>query len=271
MENALIYDTDNFCFRHFTSYAIQKDAHSAHSHNLYELIYFINGDATHVVENRKYKLKSGDLVLVRPGKHHFIQIDSTCDYDRYDILFSAELMKINSISCLDEDFEITNLADNPRADDIMSKLDFYFQHFDRETFVKLASLLLSELFYLLSVSDTQKKDYASAESSHVLSKAITYINSHLNTIKSVSEVASHCFVTESYLFRLFKNELHHTPKKYITEKRLLLADKRISSGEKPTFVYDKCVFSDYTTFYRNYVSFFGHTPSIKNGESTTVL
>ena len=261
MKEALIYENDSFCFRHFTSYAIQKDAHSAHSHNLYELIYFIDGDATHIIEDRKYKLKSGDLVFIRPGKHHFIQIDSTCDYDRYDILFSKELLTSDSISMLDKDFEITNLSDNPRADDIMQKMDYYFKSFENETFVKIAALLLTELFYLISTSATPSKDYSNIESSPVLSRAIAYINSHLGTIENISEVAAHCFVTESYLFRLFKKELHHTPKKYITEKRLLLADKRIASGEKPTFVYDKCGFSDYATFYRNYVAYFGKKPS----------
>ena len=263
MKDANIYEDEHFCFRHHTSYGIKKDAHSAHSHNMYELIYFIEGDATHIIENRKYKLKPGDLILIRPGKHHFIQIDSTCDYERYDILFSAEQLGIESISLPGEDFEITNLCDNPRADDIMRKMDFYFARLDIPGFISVTSQLLTELFYLLSVSDTPTKDYSKAESSPVLSRAISYINSHLNSIKDISEVAAHCFVTESYLFRLFKNELHHTPKKYITEKRLLLADKRISSGEKPTFVYDKCGFSDYTTFYRNYVSFFGHSPSDK--------
>ena len=263
MQDALIYENDSFCFRHFTSYSIQKDAHSAHSHNLWELIYFIRGDATHVVEDRKYKLKEGDLVLIRPGKHHFIQIDSTCDYERYNILFSPELMGIESVSLLVDSFEVTNLKNNPRAEDMIRRTDYYFKRFDSETFVKITANLLTELFYLLSVCEAHQEDFSSVESSPVLSRAITYINSHLATITDVSEVAAHCFVTESYLFRLFKKELHHTPKKYITEKRLLIADKRISSGEKPTFVYDKCGFSDYTTFYRNYVSFFGHSPSDK--------
>ena len=261
MKDALIFEDDNFCFRHYTSYALGKDAHSAHSHNLYEIIYFLDGDATHVIEDRKYKLKSGDFILIKPGKHHFIQIDSTCDYERFNILFSPELLGIEGIYRLSDDFEVINLTDNPRADDIIRKMDYYFKHLDSPSFVKITANLLEELFFLLSISSAPVKSYSPAESSQVLSLAISYINSHLSTIKDISEVAAHCFVTESYLFRLFKHELHHTPKKYITEKRLLLADKRIASGEKPTFVYDKCGFTDYATFYRNYVSYFGKKPS----------
>lgn len=260
MSGANIYEDDSFCFRHHTSYNYPKNAHSAHSHNIYELIYFVGGDATHVIENRRYKLRKGDLVLIRPLKHHFIQIDSLCDYERYDILFDPEALGIESIRLLDEGFDIMNLEDHPAADNIIRKTDYYFKHFKGQDFVKVTSLLLSELFYLLSVISSSEREMTS-EGSPILSRALEYINSNLATITDIGEIAKHCFVTESYLFRIFKNELHHSPKRYINEKRLLLADKRIASGEKPTAVYESCGFSDYTTFYRSYVSFFGHAPS----------
>lgn len=68
-------------------------------------------------------------------------------------------------------------------------------------------------------------------------------------------------MSESYLFRLFKKELHQTPQKYIREKRLMLARKMLSEGERSTAVCTRCGFLDYTTFYRNYLAFFGHSPS----------
>ena len=37
--------------------------------------------------------------------------------------------------------------------------------------------------------------------------------------------------------------------------------KMLSEGERPTAVCTRCGFSDYTTFYRNYVGFFGCPPS----------
>ena len=81
-------------------------------------------------------------------------------------------------------------------------------------------------------------------------------------LDSIEEVAKSCFVSESYLFRLFKKELKQTPAKYVAAKRLLLAERLIGEGVTPTSVYEKCGFNDYTTFYRNYCSHFGHAPSI---------
>ena len=215
------YQGEDLFFKHEISHNLSKDAYSMHSHNTYELLYFVSGDATHVIEDRKYKLKRGDLVLIRPSKYHFIKIDSACDYERYDILFSPKTKNIDCLSLIENLPEIINLEEYPMATEIIKKTDFYFKHFGGEDFEKILTGLLTELFYLLSVSAAPVKNYSSAESSQVLSRAVSYINSHLNTVKDISEVAAHCFVTESYLFRLFKRELHHTPKKYITEKRLL--------------------------------------------------
>lgn len=255
------YQGDDLFFKHEISRNLPKDAYSMHSHNMYELLYFVSGDATHVIEDRKYKLKRGDLVLIRPSKYHFIKIDSACDYERYDILFSPKTKNIDCLSLIENLPEIINLEEYPMATEIIKKTDFYFKHFGGEDFEKILTGLLTELFYLLSVTPATENTDEPTVTSPTLSLALSYINDNLTTLTGVDEVARSCFVTESYLFRLFKNELHQTPAKYVASKRLLLAERLILDGEKPTAVYERCGFSDYTTFYRNYRAFFGHSPS----------
>ena len=85
--------------------------------------------------------------------------------------------------------------------------------------------------------------------------------SPLFSAEDIEELAGHLFISESYLFRLFKNELHQTPKQYICEKRLLLAQNMLNERQKPTKVALACGFSDYSTFYRNYTAFFGTSPN----------
>ncbi|MBE7034478.1 MAG: helix-turn-helix domain-containing protein, partial [Ruminococcaceae bacterium] len=60
---------------------------------------------------------------------------------------------------------------------------------------------------------------------------------------------------------LFSEHLEITPKKYINTKRLILAQKKIRQGEKPTQIYPKCGFSEYSTFWREYKNYFGYSPS----------
>ena len=256
-----IRETDSMFFKHERSENLPCNTYSMHTHSVYELLYFIDGDATYVIEDRKYKLKKGDLILIRPMHFHFIQIDSPTNYERYDILFNSEKHRIESVALMPEGYEVINIASNPVAEDIFKRCDLYRESCDDKTFSQILPHLLSELFYNISIfHGAPKGDYATL--SPIISAALTYINDNLSTLRSIGEIARKLFVTESYLFRLFKKELHQTPKKYLTEKRLLLAERMISSGEKPITVSELCGFHDYTTFYRNYTARFGRPPSL---------
>ena len=261
MNREYLYESEYLFFKHETTRNMPKNAYSMHSHNMYELLYFVGGDATYVIEDRRYKLKRGDLVLIKPSKYHYVQIDSSCDYERYDILISTKTKNIARIELLDEAPEIINLEEYSMATEIIKKTDFYFKHFSGEDFENILTSLLNELLYLLSVTPATERTDAPEVTSATISDALTYINNNLTTLENVDEVAKSCFVSESYLFRLFKKELKQTPAKYINSKKLLLAERMIIDGKTPTEVYEQCGFNDYTTFYRNYVSFFGHPPS----------
>ena len=256
-------------FRHNLSPDIPQNTYSMHTHNVFELIYFLSGDATHVIEDRKYKLKKGDLVLIRPLQYHFIQIDSPVAYERYNVLFDPEKHGVESVSLIPPELEVINLGANDVAGEIFRKCDLYKKSLSPQHFASLLPHLLSELFYSLSIYSAAPYEQ-SATLSVLVSGALRYINEHLFSIGEIGEVARALFVSESYLFRRFKAELHQTPKKYIMDKRLLIAQSRIVAGEKPTAVCEACGFDDYTTFYRNYVAFFGHSPSLARAEHAAV-
>ena len=260
MTNDYIWTTDRMFFKHEISEDLPCDTYSMHTHNEYELIYFLGGDATHVIEDRKYKLKKGDLILIRPFQYHFIQIDAPTRYERYDILFDPERHHVESAELIQKDIEVINIEKNSMLEDIFRKCDIYRKAGDSDTFEKILSHLLSELFYHISLFPHPSAKETTTLSP-LISKALKYTNENLCTVTGIEEIAKALFVSESYLFRLFQKELHQTPKKYIMEKRLLLAQKMISSGEKATTVCERCGFGDYTTFYRNYVAFFGRSPS----------
>jgi len=253
--------TVGITYRHHVTKEPKPDAYSMHMHNTYELLYFLAGDATHVIEDRKYKLKRGDLILIRPLQYHFIRIDSSADYERYNVLFDPQMHHVEGLDLIPDDLEVINLTSNPIADAILQRCDLYRKECSDEQFQHLLSHLLSELFYNIGLFAEEPGTKEIASLSPLISSALRYINENLCTVSGIDEVARYLFISESYLFRIFKSELHQTPKKYILEKRLLMAQKKILSGEKPSAVAAECGFGDYTVFYRNYLSRFGRPPS----------
>ncbi|MBQ9132577.1 MAG: helix-turn-helix domain-containing protein [Clostridia bacterium] len=260
MKNEYIRYTERMFFKHEISKNLPKNVYSTHTHNVYELLYILGGDATCVIENRKYKLKKGDLILIRPFRYHFIQIDSTTDYERYDILFDPTRHHVEGVSLIGEDVEVVSLAENAIAKNIFQRMDVYRERCDEKSFETLLSHLVTELFYSVHLFSNESVGKGKSLSP-LISDALQYMNESLYTIRSMEEVAAHLFISESYLFRRFKNELHQTPKQYMMNKRLLLARQHISLGEAPTEVCQRLGFGDYTTFYRNYRAFFGQAPT----------
>ena len=260
MKNEYIRYTEKIYFRHEVSHQLPRDVYSIHTHDVYELLYFLGGDASFVIEDRVYKLKKGDMILIRPFRYHFIRIDSCTDYERYDILFDPLRDRIDGIDLVNEESEVMHLSENAIAQNLFQKMDIYHELCDKAQFEVLLPHMLSELFYSMHLFSHESAD-SGKSLSPLVSDALRYINQALCSVKDVKEVASHLFVSESYLFRCFRAELHQTPKQYIMSKRLLQARQRLSLGESPTIVARELGFGDYTTFYRNYRAFFGQAPT----------
>lgn len=259
-DQEILWNFEREVFYRHTTTIPDKDAFDAHTHNLCELIYFVRGDATHITEDRKYKLTRGDLVLVRPRRYHFLRIDSDREYERHNILFNQELLSIPNADRVMEQHEVVSLADAPMTAMIFSKMAHWQESMPQAEFEIALRVLLSELFYDLSLMPSDEvRCYSTLHP--ILSRALAYINENLFTVRDVAEVANALFVAESYLFRLFRTKLKTSPKKYITDKRLLAAQNLIRLGGKPSEVYLSCGFSDYTAFWRSYKRAFGTNPS----------
>ncbi len=256
------YVTDYISDKIIYNHAIYTDDHpdTSHIHSVPELLFIISGDAYHVTEGKKYRLKKYDLVLVKPNVTHYIETHLSRPYERYDIFFNPDIL--DDIDCMEilDKFDVINCSQEYVLLDIMKKFDYYHMNFELNRLGGLYTLLIKELFYNLSII-TPPQNPSFESFSPVLINALEYINANLFTIRSISEICNALYITEGYLFKLFGSCLKTTPKKYITEKRLLSARKAIALGKKPTEIYSDLGFSDYTAFYRNYVKLFGHPPS----------
>ena len=261
---------ENYSFRQRdTSLFIsrQRDLHpkpgffDKHTHTRYEILFFLDGDATEVIEGRKYKLKKYDLIFLRPGEYHFLQIDSSADYDRYVLYFDPAEIGIDPNTYISANTDIWNCRHRAIIQDLFKRFDYYHSTLDENTFLDMCKLLIKELIYNLSIEADLPEPDRLQNSHPIINSALEEINANLFAIKNISDVASKLYVTESYLYRIFKQELKTTPYKYICEKRLYIAHSLINQGQAPTHVYRECGFNDYTSFYRSYVKLFGHAPS----------
>ena len=255
---------DRICFRHSRApggIAISTGA-QFHTHIFTEITYIVEGHGYHVTENKEYNLKNGTLILTPPGVHHKISIDPEKNYDRYYIGINLDdVIKDGNFKRTYDEITIIDCSKIPMIDGIFKRSDYYADTFDETVFEEMAFILIKELLFNLSVYDSSVSvDYRSIHP--ILSKTLDYINDNLISISSIKDISDHLYVTERYLYELFKTQLMTTPKKYINEKKLHLARQLLISGKKPGEVCFKAGFSDYSSFYRNYKKYFKIPPSV---------
>ena len=239
-------------------YDNESERHLAkHTHSLMEIIYVLSGEISYTIEDKKFTARPGDLILIKPYSYHYFTIASSEDYEKIGILFPA-----NAVNTIDLSFDNFLLLPclQGRIRDIFDKVDFYFHNCPQPIFENLLLALANELLINISLFYQQQVITSHNPVHPLIERAINYINENLFSLNTVKELADRLSVSEGYLKVLFTEQMKIPPKKYITEKKMLMAKSMINDGIPPTQVSIQCGFSNYVTFYRLYLKTFQINP-----------
>ena len=231
-----------------------------HTHDMFEMLYFVRGGASYYVNGKSYSLRPHDLILTRPAHPHQIFLNEELPYERYLIQFTERTVPPALLPLLSSDKDIINMSDVPLLSAQFLRIDTYCDKLDKGILHALFPSLICEVLSNFVIED--EPPTAQHLTVHpTLERALSHIDNHLASILSIEDLCRELYVTRGHLHHLFVTHLQTTPKKYITEKRLFRAKRELRQGKTPTAVYQECGFADYTSFYRNYKTFFGYPPS----------
>lgn len=241
-----------------------------HAHERFELVHFLSGSAKYLVEGTEYTLNPHDTLFLRPFEvHRLVLLDDSVPYERMVIHFSADMLGVDEAAqaALLRPFYGRELGRGNRyeATDFSGEgWPFHgdpgqlFERLGADTEVFIASKVRS--FLAEALLPFAERDRNGRQFSAKISDVLEYINTHLYESLSVAQICEACFLSRAQLNRLFKYATGTSVWQYITTKRLLQAKTLIRSGERPTDVYERCGFSEYSSFYRAYKAKFGNSP-----------
>ncbi len=232
-------------------------------HNYHEILYYIDGDAFFMSENIKEKLNKESLIIVPKECYHNFNVRDQENYTRLVISFyglnefeelqnllSQKIQIITDIkgNLLNTLNRMTSIINDERSDN------------NKSVYLYGAFLtLVADIIYGMS------KEFLtlnSKQNNYILIRCIHYINTHLSENITIENLSKTIGVSQSTIFQLFLKELGISPHKYITEKRLILARRKIiEEKQNPTSVYLDCGYNDYPSFYKAYVKMFKHSPA----------
>ena len=243
-----------------------------HSHNFYEMLFCRESDGVeYLVGADRYRLQTGDIVIVAPGISHRPLLPETMEapYKRDIIWFSQEL-----VGQLPRMLPGSRL-NHPHPDVIFlrtkgTKWDFLGEMF--RSGVKEAErgkpesdgvvlgntiVILSQIARALEEGSAKQQK---AEKPELLEKIMAYIEDHLSEKITLEETAHYFFVSVSTITQLFRQKMGTSFYRCVTQRRLIAAKIRIGQGESLEDVSRAVGFSDYSSFYRAFKKEYGITP-----------
>ena len=233
----------------------KADIDDSHIHSCYEIYVNISGDVSFLHTDNIYMIKSGDVIVSKPGEVHHCIYGSACVHDHYCLWFEAEygssiieFMKHNGIDGhirLSEQNKQTLLS-------IFDKLEKSDDLFEREVlFLNMVRLLKEKETDCYSEQVTIPAK---------MQKILEYVNESFLDINSVTDIAQKFHVSVPSVNRWFREYLHLSPSELIRAKKLAYAEKLLSNDSSVTEACFLSGFTDCSRFITLFKKKFGKTP-----------
>lgn len=248
-----------------------------HYHTFHKIILFLSGRAAYGIEGKSYPLESGDLIVVPSGCIHRPELAPGAPYERVIVYISPEFLRAAGApgcdleSCFTQArtqfrFVLRPGAGRRSFTAALSALEQEQggQHFGSELMAR--ALFLQFLIGVSRGMAENRLEYVSSSACDEKIVAILqYLSLHLTEELRIDDLAARFYISKYHMMRRFRQETGYSIHGYLTEKRLLLAQRLLAQGASPSAAGEQAGYQDYSTFSRAYKKQFGHRPSADVG------
>lgn len=242
-----------------------------HIHNNYEIYIFLQGHVHYFVEQNRYQLKRGDILIFNSQEIHTVVNLKNEVYERITIHFDPKWIQNLSTSQTDL---LACFQNHPKGignlshmtDDelsfwlpIIEQLISYSKDPGYGSDLLTQSHLIQLLVYINQLYQNSMEN--SSDSIPVkVQPVLKYIDRHIGETLTLDGIAKALSMDKFYLSHLFKKETGSTIFQYIVVKRVTLAKSLLSRGYSVTEACEIAGFNDYSNFIRTFKKVTGSPP-----------
>lgn len=246
-----------------------------HTHSFYEILFICRGqDVQYLLNNNRYRLQKGDIMLIPPGLSHrplFLK-ELTEPYERFALWIDAEFFAAHCKQFPELGFalEQCNRADSGLLRSTEATYSGLYAGFNMLwleqqecRFGWQAAVALGAIHLMVHISRTfYNRDVAVAQTEQrsLFDEMFQYIDNHLTEKLTLRHLAKRMHVSESTISHLFQQQLNVSFYHCVIQRRLIRAKGMILQHTPLREVWEACGFADYSSFYRLFKKEYGVSP-----------
>lgn len=251
------------------------DLHGLHTHTFYELLFICKSSGMqYQLDSSRYRLASGDLLIVPPGMIHgpLHWSESSVEYERFSLFITSAFLESQKQTFPDLDFCFSHCRQtgvwllrfsNSEASDLYARFSGLWKERQMRNFAWDSAIGYGACL-LLNIINRYVHDRLCengiVEQNDLFDIAYQYIDTHLTEKITVDALAEYLHVSRSTVTHMFQKHLQLSFYQCVTQKRLLRAKSYILNGAPLNNVWEYCGFGDYSSFYRMFKKEYGLSP-----------
>ena len=266
-------------FRLFHLADSRRERIEYHYHTFHKVIILLAGKAGYAIEGERYDLSPGDFVLVGRGSIHRPEVAEDDFYERMILYIDpAYLTSLSTEDCdLESCFRQAQTAFRyVYRDEGGSRVRQLFETLARTSREGgYGAALLERAQFLELMVEVNRvcrggHQVPAAAGDRKVVALLQYLNLHLTEELSIDQLAERFYISKYHMMRRFRQETGYSIHGYLTEKRLLLAQRLLAQGVSPSEAGERAGYQDYSTFSRAYKKHFGRGPSADVMRDSTI-
>lgn len=246
-----------------------------HIHDCYEVYFSIAGGKQFLIDNRVYDFRPGDIFFINQFESHYLSRVDQFSHERVVMSIYPEYLKQLSTPQTDlnccftrRDSDIghrISLTEKERQqfmyfiNKLSEKQEFGQDVIDQAVFLEIMCFL-NAAFLAHYFPKPNLNQIVSRPRRFQIDEILSYINQHIAEDLSIPILASHFYLSNSYLHRLFKSATGTTVNQYITAKRIARAKALLSEGHSVMETGSLCGFRNYNNFFKSFTKIVGISP-----------
>lgn len=262
------YLRENYHYFHLRDTAGQE--RDFHFHDFDKIVLLISGGVDYAVEDKVYRLRPWDVLLVRHHMIHKALIDKSEPYERIIIYLDRKYFeRVMPGAGLLDCFERAGKTgchllapDAGQREGLMAALDAYERSLTDEDFGAQAmrDTLMMQLMIRINRIASAAPERPDVRLDPKIEDTLSYINENLSRELTVDALAARVYLSRYHFMRLFKAQTGSTVHAYVRQKRLLYAARLIREGINANKAAADSGFADYSSFHRAFRESFGMSP-----------